>query len=489
LNVDAQIKAIAQSKENREKLFGRAGARQEALDGASQSLEAVYSTYMSNWSEVLADYRQVGDKIVTFRQRMLADNQAREEAITRLETDQELDPATRESRITLRREKIAEANEAIAECDRRLLQLQNNTEAVTRQVIDEITLEMAQTRSKIETAQSELKEGKLSQKFKNLWRSKGGRRARLAIGIGLGVGGFLLGGVPGIAMMAGTAAMRGAGGYMGTEAGWNMGHNWRANRGDKKSREAAWAAQSAGTQQTADREYGYLDANYGSEMSEATRTDVKDFLTRHAGELYHENVLRGVLAGDSESAALVAQTLLGDQLDRVKGDAKSNRRAKVAGAVVGTAAVALGLARYMDRSDGILDKKTSGPRPTADPKPPTAPPEAYNPRIPRMAAIHEMDPNTDVNWTNLHEFADANPGAAAAEAVHQATLDRAYEVASAGMPRPQLDQLNRIIGIGAGSVGNEQMAKIIEPLANNVRSGMSTERILELYGLPKPPVS
>ena len=60
---------------------------------------------------------------------------------------------------------------------------------MTRRVEVEMIIEMAQTRSKIEAAQCALKVGTRSEKFRTFWRSKNGRRARLAVGAALGIAG------------------------------------------------------------------------------------------------------------------------------------------------------------------------------------------------------------------------------------------------------------------------------------------------------------
>lgn len=472
--VDAAIQAMARVREDRERLFGRAAPRVERLNQSRGNLEAIYANYMIEWANLLADYSSVSSSIEETKNGFQSEIGIRQEEIIRLQ-ESDLPEEVKNLQIREQQIQIDIHRAAIQECDNRLQELRNTKEKVLTQVETQMKLEMGETRLDIESAQAEQNAGSLVGKFKNMWRRH--PVARIAIGAGLAATGFLVGGpIGGVAMVAGVG-MRGFGGYMGTEGGVNKFRDWRADKTSAQEAEAANSRTSLAARAQGER---YV----GNALIEGVRGDrlaaQNEFMQRHAQELYGEQMLRQVLNGDSAAAGEVATILLKDQLDRAVEDSRWKRGAKLGGAVVGTALAALGLLRHFDAD------KPGPPKTPTEPRPPSSPPEGYDPRIPRMAAIHEIDPNTPENWQNLHEYAAANPAAAAAEAVNQAALDRAYEAASAGMPRPQLDQLNRIIAIGAETVGNEQMTKIIEPLASNVRSGMPTEKILELYGLPKP---
>ncbi len=479
LNVDAQIQAVAQAKEQREKFFGRTKRDQAALEQANASLELAYTQYTDNWAAVLADYRGVENDINTYKTDMQQKMTAQDQAIARLEADTELPAALRQSRIDRRKARLLEAREAIQKCDEQLESLRQGVEEVTRRVEVEMIVEMAQTRSKVEAAQCALKVGTKSEKFRTFWRSKNGRRTRLAVGAALGITGAAIamtgvGAGVGSAMVAGAGAvMRGTGGFMATEAGVNMLHNRRANKADLRGRTETWNAQSASTQLKAERDMEYISGNAeGLGAENMTEQEIAAFLEANAGTLYSDRVLRGALAGNPESSATVADLLLKNQLDRVNSDAKSNKRAKRGAAVVGVAAAA---------APFVLKHFFNGP--TKDPgvdKP-------YDPLRDRFTGIMRTSSDAPKNWQELGRFAEANPGAVAAEQVKQKLLDEAYNRASQGMGVNQLRQLNDIIGVASVNPGNEEIAKVLPAIAMQVRNGMPTEQILTNFNIPVPP--
>lgn len=479
LNVDAQIQAVAQAKEQREKFFGRTKRDQTALEQANASLESAYAQYTDNWAAVLADYRGVEAGINDYKTDMQEKVTVLDESIARLEADTQLPPALRQSRIDRRKERILEAREAMQKCDEQLENLRQGVEEVTRRVEVEMIVEMAQTRSKIEAAQCELKVGTKSEKFRTFWRSKNGRRTRLAVGAALGIAGAAIamtgvGAGVGSAMVAGAGAvMRGTGGFMATEAGVNMLHNRRANKADLRGRTEAWGAQSASTQLEAGRDMEYISANTeGLGAEKMTEQEIAAFLEANAGALYSERVLRGALAGNPESSAAVADLLLKNQLDRVNSDAKSNRRAKRGAAVVGVAAAA---------APFVLRHFFSGP-----PKGPEAP-KPYSPDEARFKGILSTDKNAAQNWEHMTDkYQGLSPAEKAMYEAGNQVYDRNYGSALRGLDlsNAELDRLNFILGRGSVDVGNDQMVQLTRNIAQQVQRGVPTEKILQLYGMP-----
>lgn len=488
LNVDAQIQAVAQAKEQREKFFGRNEPDQAGLDSANQSLENAYAQYMDNWSAVLADYRGVENDLNDYKSDMQEKITVLDQSIARLETDTTLPPELRQYRIDIRRERILEARAAIQKCDQQIDALHRGVESVTRQIEIEMKLEMAQTRSKIEAAQCALKVGTKSEKFRTFWRSKNGRRARLAVGAALGITGAMIaatgvGAGVGSAMVAGAGAvMRGTGGFMATEAGWNMLHNRRADKADSRGRQNKWDTQTARTQFEAGRDMDYMtehaEALGAENMSEA---ELAAFLEANAGALYDGRILRGALAGNADSSAAVAGTLLQSQLDRVNSDAQSNRRAKRGAAVVGVAAAA---APFVLRH--FLDGPPTHEPPKGPPKPPT-PDAPYDPNAARMRGILSTDESAAQNWQAMTDnYRTLSPSEQAVYKAAEQAYDKGYEAALKGMhlSHAELDRVNFILGRGSFDVGNEQMTQITRSIAQQVQNGASTESILKLYGMP-----
>jgi hypothetical protein len=488
LNVDGQIQAVAQAKEQREKFFGRNKPDQAELDSANQGLENAYAQYMDNWSAVLADYRGVENDLNDYKVDMQEKITVLDQSIARLEADTTLPPELRQYRIDIRRERILEARAAIQKCDQQIDALHRGVESVTRQIEIEMKLEMAQTRSKIEAAQCALKVGTKSEKFRTFWRSKNGRRARLAVGAALGITGAMIaatgvGAGVGSAMVAGAGAvMRGTGGFMATEAGWNMLHNRRADKADLRGRQNRWGAQTARTQVEAGRDMGYMtehaEALGAENMSEA---ELAAFLEANAGALYDGRILRGALAGNADSSAAVAGTLLQSQLDRVNSDAQSNRRAKRGAAVVGVAAAA---APFVLRH--FLDGPPTHEPPKGPPKPPT-PDAPYDPNAARMRGILSTDESAAQNWQAMTDnYRTLSPSEQAVYKAAEQAYDKGYEAALKGMhlSHAELDRVNFILGRGSFDVGNEQMTQITRSIAQQVQNGASTESILKLYGMP-----
>lgn len=482
LNVDAQIQAVAQAKEQREKFFGKTKRDQASLEQANQGLESAYAQYMDNWAAVLADYRGVENDINAYKQDMIEKITVLDQAIARIDADTEIPAGLKQFRINLRKERVLEAREAIQKCDEQLEALHRGVEQVTQQIEIEMTIEMAQTRSKIEASQCALKVGTKSEKFRTFWRSKNGRRARLAVGAALGIAGAAIamtgvGAGVGSAMVAGAGAvMRGTGGFMATEAGVNMLHNRRADKADERRRTEAWNSQTASTQFEAMRNGDdILGAPEAGNMSEQ---ELAAFLEANAGALYSERVLRGALAGSAESSVAVADLLLKTQLDRVNSDAKSNRRAKRGAAVVGVAAAA---APFVLRHffDGPPKLRGGGGN-----KPPT---EAYSPDEARMRGILSTDKSAGQNWENMTDkYQDLSP---AEKAMYEAA-ERAYDSNYGGALRglnlsnAELDRLNFILGRGSVDVGNDEMVQLTRNIARQVQRGVPTEKILQLYGMP-----
>lgn len=479
LNVDAQIQAVAQAKEQREKFFGRTKRDQAALELANQGLEGAYAQYMDNWASVLADYRGVENDINAYKADMQQKMTVQDQAISRLEADTELPAALRQSRIDRRKARLLEAREAIQKCDEQLESLRQGVEEVTRRVEVEMIVEMAQTRSKIEAAQCALKVGTKSEKFRTFWRSKNGRRTRLAVGAALGITGAAIamtgvGAGVGSAMVAGAGAMmRGTGGFMATEASVNMLHNRRANKADLRGRTEAWNAQSASTQLEAGRDMEYISGNAeGLGAEKMTEQEIAAFLEANAGALYSDRVLRGALAGNPESSAAVADLLLKNQLDRVNSDAKSNKRAKRGAAVVGVAAAA---------APFVLKHFFNGP--TKDPgvnKP-------YNPNEARFKGMLSTDKSSGQNWESMSiQYQGLSPAQKAMWRAAEQAYDRNYSSALRGLnlSNAELDRLNFILGRGSVDVGNDQMVLLTRNIAQQVQRGVSTEKILQLYGMP-----
>jgi hypothetical protein len=487
LNVDAQIQAVAQAKEQREKFFGRNKRDQAALEQANGSLENAYGQYMDNWAAVLADYRGIEDNINEYKADMQEKMTIHDAVLARLAADTQLPPELKQSRIEQRQERIIEARMAIQKCDEQIETLHRNVAEAENRIQVEMIVEMAQTRSKVEAAQCALKVGTKSEKFRTFWRSKNGRRTRLAVGAALGIAGAAIamtgvGAGVGSAMVAGAGAvMRGTGGFMATEAGVNMLHNRRADKGDERTRTASWDAQTGNTQLEA-----IDDANYITENGEAlgagrmSEADLAAFMQANAGALYSEGVLKGALAGRAESSAAVADLLLKTQLDRVQSDAKSNRRAKRGAAVVGVAAAA---APFVLRH--FFDGPPKGPKPPG-PEDPT-PPKPYSPDEARMKGILSTDEAASQNWENM---SDNYQGLSPAEKAMYTAAEQAYDKNYGGALRglnlstAELDRLNFILGRGSVDIGNEQMAQVTRNIAQQVQRGVPTEKILQLYGMP-----
>ncbi len=488
LNVDAQIQAVAQAKEQREKFFGRTKRDQTALEQANQGLESAYSQYMDNWAAVLADYREVETDINEYKADMQEKITVLDESIARLEADTQLPPALRQSRIDRRKERILEAREAIQKCDEQLENLRQGVEEVTRRVEVEMIIEMAQTRSKIEAAQCALKVGTRSEKFRTFWRSKNGRRARLAVGAALGIAGAAIamtgvGAGVGSAMVAGAGAvMRGTGGFMATEAGWNTLHTRRANKNDLQGRTEAWGAQSASTQIEAGRDMEYISTNSeGLGAENMTEQEIAAFLEANAGALYSDRVLRGALAGNSEASATAASLLLKAQLDRVNSDARSNRHAKRAGAVVGVAAAA---------APFVLRHFLSGPPekpPVAEPSPPVPPTEAVNLDEYQWYGLASRDPqHAAENFTRM--IANATQEQIARGDALNAVIRGARDSLAHTMTTSQQQEFASIIGLAATEKPGEEILRVLPAIARNVTSGMSPDQIYNLYGITPPAV-
>ncbi len=483
LNVDAQIRAIAEAKEQREKLFGRTKRDQAGLEQANQALESIYAQYMDNWAAVLAGYRGIEEDLNNYKSDMQEKTVVLDASLTSLEADTQLPPSIRQQRIDIYRDRLMQAREAIQLCDERIAHLSRSVEGATQRLEVGMIIEMAQTRTKIETAQTELKAGKITQKFKNWWRSKGGRRTRLVVGAALGITGAAVamtgvGAGVGGAMVAGAGAvMRGTGGYMATEAGWNMMHDKRADKKDLRARTEAWGSQAADRQAEAERDMRVITENAGVLGAEnMTGQELEAFMKANTGVLYSDRMLQSALAGNPEASATAASLLLKTQLDRVQSDAKSNKTAKRAGAVVGVAAAAAPFA---------LKHFFGGPPPES-PGPPKPPTDAYNPLEDRYTGIMRTSPGASQNWEQLGQFAEANPVAAAAEQVKGRVLDATYNRVSQGMGLNQLRQLNDIIGVGSVSHGNEAMEQILPAIARQVKDGASTEQILTNFNIPAP---
>lgn len=493
LNVDSQIQAIAQAKEQREKFFGRTKRDQAALEQAHDGLESVYAQYMDNWAAVLADYRGMEGDINDYKTDMQEKITVLDQSIARLEADTELPPALRQSRIDRRKERLLDARAAIRKCDQQLEALHQGVEAATRNVEIEMIIKMAQTRSKVEAAQCALKVGTKSEKFRTFWRSKTGRRARLAVGAALGIAGAAIamtgvGAGVGSAMVAGAGAMmRGTGGFMATEAGWNMVHNKRADRADLRSREAAWGSQMASTQLEAGRDMEYITTNAEAlGIENMNEQEIAAFLEANAGALYSERALRGALAGNSETSAQVADSLLKSQLDRVNSDARSNRNAKRAGAVVGVAAAAAPL---------VLRHFMSGP--PDKPSPPRTPPPDETGLVPPTDSLYldryqwyglaSRDPqHAAENFTRM--IANATPEQIASGDAMNAVIRGARDSLAHSMTTSQQQEFAQIIGLAATEKSGEDILRALPAIARNVTSGMSPDQIYGLYGITPPAV-
>lgn len=477
--LDQRIQDVAQAKEQREKLFGKFGDK-AALAEAAEDLGAAYNQYLENWASQLATYRNIGNEISTTKSGFQNELQSRRESLERLQADQDLDPAIKEDRIRVKQAAIRDTEAAIDECDTRLAQFEESKELierVTREVEIQITLELAQARTKIETAQAELKEGNKVQRAikwaKDAWRKH--PKTRLAITVGLGVA-SLATGFAGFAVAA--AGMRAVGAGVGTELGVNTRRQWWANRSESKGAEKAWGQTDEATRTEAEAVGGWVGETT-PELSQQAKTDLELFQQRHGREIYSEDMILKVLRGDPDASAEVATMLVSDQIGekgRVQKDASSNRRAKVAAVAAATTVGLFGLYRSVGSSGRATDSMESNVRP----KPPTA---DYDPNADRWYGMAKVNPNTmNADWEAMH--AGATPAAEAAAHVGESALDTAYNSASEGMNLAQLRQLNFIIGTGARTIGNDRVAELMPGIARQVVNGRSTDQILSLYGIP-----
>lgn len=471
--VDTQIRAVSEAKEQREKLFGKYRKNDAELNGAIETLNEAYAGFLNNYAELLGGVENGQlNAIEQVRSGYQSEIDARQEEIARIEASDLPDDVKgvqiREQQVQIRLYRSAQA-----ECDRRADTIRTSMEQMRSEIQQQMILDMAQTRNAVETAQAELKEGSMVQRFKNMWRKH--PVARLAIGAGLAGVGFFIGGPVGSAAMLGGVAMRGMGGYMGTEGGYNWLRRRRADKRTARDAEASYTNTDLGAR-------GEARAFIDSQVNPSGEYDARDqaidqFVKENADALFGQDMIRRVLNGETRASAELTGQLLEAQMERLKGDAKHNRRAKVAGVMVGAGLSALGLLRFMDRPGGARPGDTR-PGGTDTSRP-------YNPNFDRMAGIRSTSSQAGENWDRM--IANTTPEQIAASNGRLDALNNAYEQVSGGMSRAQLSQLNRIIGIGSTTqFGNEGMLDKLPAIATQVRNGLPTEKILENFNLPQP---
>ncbi len=472
--LDDQIRAVAEAKENREKLWNlRREKRAETLVQEQGKLDQLHNEYLGAWAYRLAQLDQLPAEIDQAKAGFQSEIDGYEEEIARVEASDSPD-GVKQVQIRRLQRHIAEHRAGMAECDQRKAEARVSTEAMRINVANAMTIDLAIVRTRIEEAQSELKEGKLSQKFKNKWRKY--PKTRAAIGIGLGVAGFALAGPLGTAAGLAAVGMRGVGGYMAGEGVTNSLHGWRADRADRRATENMYNTLDSADQASLDAGVNILQGQVAEgPMQERYQADIENFMRRHP---MGPDRIMAVLRGEAGASAEVAGSLLSDQQERVSSDAKSNRRAKVIGAATGTAAVLIGQWMRHEHGGG-----GSNPKPPVDPKPPTAPPAEYDPNFDRWAGMASRNPGNMVqNWETMH--AAASPAVKAAAEAGSEHFDQVYNAASKGMSLDQLHRLNTIIGAGARTIGNDKLAENMDGIANGVRNGVDMNRIMQIYNIP-----
>ncbi len=348
--VNDAIRKLAEAKDAREALV-LGGRRVEAFEAAKSDVEDVYAQF-------LTDAGETSGKALKDAEYAKGVAEATKATFTReLERARTAGDTDREAELMAQ---ITDIDTEIARLEKFPVELQTA-----------LALELSQLRTRVEEAQTEVKSEKFAGKLRNWWKAH--PKTRLAIGVGLAAGGLALGGVPGIIMAGGAAAMRGVGAFMGVEGAWNIGHGWREkfrNRGEMKQANAEMGDSYKG------------DIEYTANQAQEQGLDVRDpkafqeFMTKNNQALFGPESLNKILAGDTEKAAEITSALLKDQMERMSRDAKSARTAKIAGVVAGVASVVGG---YFLRNGGGGRPKP----PTGDPQPPTGDPgPPSGPRIP-----------------------------------------------------------------------------------------------------------
>lgn len=481
LGIRDQIKAIAELKESREKLFS-GGRSKEAFHEATDKLNDVFAQYLESTAAQYADLQGVRTDLEAHKGLIegdIAQNRSFLEMTEAQDMPEQYKAAIRQ-KIEI---KIAHAEAALEVCVGRIADVDRLSTKTNLEASDRLVLEMATVRSRIEEAQAELKSGSMVEKFKNMWRKH--PKTRLAIGVGLGVGGLVVGGAAAVPLVALGIGMRSVGSGIGTEAAVNTGHKWRADRRERKQAASAHESSNTDVQGEAGQYAAEIAGRDG--VSESEAVDVQRFLERHGDDLFAQNRVSEVMRGEGGIAGEVASTLLAEQLDRVKSDAKSNRTAKIAGATVGVAVGAFGVYRGVSglhhKGGGAHAEKTSNLRP----HPPGEQP--YNPDLDRMRGIASANPDAGESMARMTANATSEQIAQAAQ--NNETFQHIYEGLSQGMNREQLSTFNQVIGRMTQEGGRYFMDpadiaadnRLLPAIAGSVKQGASANALIQRFQL------
>lgn len=338
--VNDAIRKLAEAKDAREALV-MGGRRIEAFEAAKAHVEDVYAQF-------LTDAGETSGKALKDAEYAKGVAEATKATFTReLEAARTAGDTDREAELMAQ---ITDIDTEIARLEKFPFDLQAA-----------LAFELSQLRTRVEEQQTDVKSEKFAGKVRNWWKAH--PKTRIAIGVGLAAGGLALGGIPGIIMAGGAAALRGAGAFMGVEGAWNVGHGWREKRRNKG--EVRQANAELGEHDQSNVEYTAESA--GALGLDARNQAFQEFLAKNNQELFGSpESLNKILSGDTEKAAEITSALLKDQMERMSRDAKSARTAKIAGAAAAVAAMVGG---YLLRHPGDGPKP---PRP-GDPEPPRIP--------------------------------------------------------------------------------------------------------------------
>jgi|GEM_PF-6758733 len=473
--LDTQIRVVAEAKESREKLWNlRREKRVEKLAEEQTKLSELHTEYLGAWAYRIAQIEGMGGELDAKKSELGLRHEEKRTDLARLEASDEPEGVKAIQRERLNNE-IAQLNAGMQECDRRKQEASLTAESMRLRMTEAMVQDLAEVRTRVEEEQQSLKEGSLSQKFKNAWRAH--PKARIAIGVGLGVAGFALSGPLGLAAMAGGVAMRGAGGYMGTEAAVNMGHNWRANRAEQRAQATGYDGVGEADRASAESMRGSLERSGGDGPDAAVEQRLaSEFLLKHP--LAPEQIA-AVLRGEADASASIAAELIKDQTERLASDAQSNRRAKVAGAMVGTTLAVLGVVRGLDHVATKPGDPT--PPPTGDPAPtpPVGDPDYVSAAYNRYLGVVTSSKDAGASFANMVD--NPNP---AFKFDNWSQLDQSFLDAAKGMPKPQFEAFNRVIGrlTTVPGRGTEWVSQNMDLLGGQIRRGLSANQLVRLYG-------
>ncbi len=457
--LDGQIKNIAAAKKSREKLFGTHFKDREAkLKSEQGKLDQLHGEYMDAWAYRLAMVEDMDKEFDGARDGFLSEIDARRERIAGIRVSNDSED-TKVSKISALETEIKQYEAAIAETEKRRAETKESIKDLRDKATQNMIVDLATVRTRVEEAQTELKGGKGLARFKQLWKSKGGIAVRIAAGAGL-VGLSLTGPIGAAVGVAGLAAMRGVGGYYGGEATWNAGHRFREGRRGRRDERTASSELTEEQRAALGSDIEAIGTGIESTPENDGRQDRSDteaFLRRNP--MARAEVER-VMRGEAEASAAIAVQLMKDQRERIQRDAKSNRSAKIAGAVVGSTLAVAGLWRSL----GIHRPPTDGPKP-------------YQPDVDRLRGIVTSRPEAPQQWVNM--MANAPKGSTAAEAA----FNQVYEQAARGLSRSQLTNLNRVIGrlSTIDGYGNDWTQQNMSYLVRQVKNGFNADEIIDKF--------